>query len=233
MKFILITFFLLSQIVHANEIAVYYYERPPFYYTDESGKAAGILVDKVRQLGSAPFKIDFKLFPPKRQLIAIQTNDKNVCGLGWFKTEDRQKIGVFSAPIFTDSPLGIMIHKNFGFKEKISVETIFKNPKFELLKKNSFKYSDAIEESEQKLKPKTYIVSSSISSMVDMISKREKYYTFMDEVEAQHLFSTKPELKEMLLFIPIIEAKQGNRRYLFCSKNIPPAFYQLIKSFSF
>lgn len=234
MKFFIIFFsIILCKIVKAQEITVFYYERPPFYYTNESGKASGILVDKVRKIKSKKYPIIFKVYPPKRQLLAIAAKEKNICGLGWFKTIDREKIGIFSTGIFTDEPLGLMIHKDFGNLKNISVQTIFKNKSFEFIKKNSFKYSDNIEVLEAELKPTTYTVSSSIATMLEMIGVRQRYYTFIDRVEANYIFKTKPSLRNSIIFIPTDEGKKGNSRHLYCSKNIPEDFSKLIKSFSF
>lgn len=231
--FLLVILLFTCGFIKAEEITIYFYDRPPFYYTAASGEPAGILVDKVRKLESSNYKIVLRVFPPKRQLIAIEAKNKNICGLGWFKTKRREEIGVFSSMVFTDEPMGLVIHKDFGDVGKISVEEIFKNRKFEFLKKNSFKYSDSIEKFESDLNPQTYTVSSSISQMIDMISLRERYYTFIDKVEANYYFSTKPNLKDKILYIPIKEGQKGNARFLYCSKNIPSEFAKLIKSFSF
>ncbi len=226
-------FLFLSRFIYAEDITVFYYERPPFYFTNKERSAAGILVDKVRKLKSPKYNIIFKVFPPKRQVLAIESGNKNVCGLGWFKNENRLKNGTFSSKIYTDEPLGLAIHKNFGSYKSISVKDVFSNSTFDFLKKNSFIYGENIEKVEAKLKPNTYIVSSSIVTMLEMIAIREKYYTLIDKIEVDYILSLKPALKDSLIFIPIDEIKDGNTRYLYCSKNIPHDFSKLMKSFSF
>ncbi len=230
---ILIFLVLSSNVLMAEEITVYYYERPPFYYTNESGEPTGILVEKIKKLKNSKFTIILKVHPPKRQLIDISAEKSNVCGLGWFKTAEREKTGIFSSLIFTEDPLGLLINKDFGKRQNISIKDIFKNKNFEFLKKNSFNYGDKIELLENEIKPVTYIVSSSVSTILQMIGVRQKYYTFIERIEAEYIFATKPLLKESMLFIPTVEITQKNSRYLYCSKNIPQDFIKLIKTFSF
>lgn len=207
-----------------------YYERAPYLYTDKQGKAAGELVEVLREkLKISKIKFDFKNIPPKRQLKLIRKNTSSVCGIGWFENDQRKTFGKFSKAFYQDFPQVIVAHKSVEFKKEESLAHFFTRPDLIFLKKDGFSYGLKIDELEKNSNITPHVVTSSTESMVRMISLRKKYYTLLSKNEVEYLLNKLDvSLNQTIHFTNFMESTEGNTRHLFCSKQVPMEFLELI-----
>ena len=232
MKFLAFTLLLSSFNISAKDesITVMYYERPPLYFTDVDGIARGKMVDKLdAKLSASKYKIKYKIIPPKRQFLTIEANQEPICGLGWFKNEDRVKKGKFSISLLKDKPLVIVAHKDIPFRDNQSVKDFFFRTDLKFLKKDGFSYGKELDELEQKYNVQTHLVTVSTENMVRMLMLRKKYYLFLDVDEIDYILAKDSELKEKIHYTRFSETPDGNHRYLYCTKKVSDEFIKSIK----
>src|SRR5690606_26794325 len=118
---------LLSMTALSEEVELMYYDRPPLFYTDAKGEPAGLMIDKIKKsLPKISHKVTFAVYPPKRQFSEIQANKRATCGIGWFKNPERERVGKFSHPVFTDEPFVLITHKEVPLKKMQTLQDFFK-----------------------------------------------------------------------------------------------------------
>lgn len=207
-----------------------YYERAPYFYTDKQGEAAGELIERLKEkLKASKLKFDFQKIPPKRQLKIIKKNASPVCGIGWFENAERKTFGNFSKAFYQDFPQVIVAHKSVEFKREESLAHMFAQTDLIFLKKDGFSYGRKNDELEKSSNITPHVVTSSTESMVRMISLRKKYYTLLNRNEVEYLLTQLDvSLNETIHFSSFTESSEGNTRHLFCSKQVPMEFLELI-----
>lgn len=213
-----------------EEIELFYYDRPPLFTTDSSGKPSGLVIANLEKaLANSKYRYTYKNYPPKRQLNLIAENKSSVCGIGWFETQERKTFGQFSAPIFEDAVLVLVTHHKYKIKSARSLKNLFKRKDLIFLKKNGFSYGYEVDAMEKEIQPNKHVVSTPIESMLEMIAKRERYYLLVDANEFEYILSLKPELKEKVMMSQLTDVTTKNKRHLLCSFKTPAEFLKSIR----
>src|SRR5581483_984236 len=81
---------------YADELTLYYHERPPYSAKQPDGSVRGItadIADKALKAAGIPYR--WEDLPSARQLEVIKRNEGQACGLGWFKRPDREAFAKF------------------------------------------------------------------------------------------------------------------------------------------
>ena len=213
-----------------EEIELFYYDRPPLFTTDSSGKPSGLVIANLEKaLAASDYRFTYKNYPPKRQLNLIAENKSAVCGIGWFETQERKELGQFSDAIFEDAVLVLVTHKKHKVKAARSLAELFKRKDLIFLKKNGFSYGHEVDAMEKEVQPNHHVVSTPIESMLEMIAKRERYYLLVDANEFDYMISLKPELKEKVVMTQLTDVMAKNKRHLLCSFKTPTGFLKSIR----
>ncbi|OYU42055.1 MAG: hypothetical protein CFE44_26210, partial [Burkholderiales bacterium PBB4] len=85
-------------------ITLHFYERPP-YMVAHKDWAVGLTANVAgNALGLAGVPFQWKLTPAKRQLMLLERGTGLDCGVGWYKSRERERIGKFTLPIYRDRP---------------------------------------------------------------------------------------------------------------------------------
>src|SRR5690606_18017037 len=211
-------------------IPIYYYDRPPLFFIKDGvleGKSVQILKTK---LNANKIPYQFVEMPAQRQRTIIESNTVPACGIGWFKTTERQKLGKFSVPISTDDPFVLVSHVKYKLPSNVSISDFMNLKELVFLKKKGFSYGDKIDQKELELKPKTYEISTPIKSMLEMIVQREKYYTVIDKSELEHLLKNDRTSLNNISVSTIEEVSKGITRHLWCTFKTPDAFLQQLEN---
>jgi polar amino acid transport system substrate-binding protein len=111
-KYFFIFIFLVFSLAQAEELNIYYLEKPPYSYL-EGGKIKGFLWERTENLlkkAKIPFTVDIR--PAVRILKDIQDQHKIICSPGWFKTTEREAFAWFSPVIYKDMPGALVIHRD-------------------------------------------------------------------------------------------------------------------------
>jgi ABC-type amino acid transport substrate-binding protein len=82
-------------------ITIYYTDHIPYFYRDARGEVRGVVADSVAlvfEKAGVPYR--FKESPAKRQMYDLRRGSPNICGIGWYKTPEREKFAKYSLPIY-------------------------------------------------------------------------------------------------------------------------------------
>ena len=85
-------------------LPVYYFERPPYYFTHD-GHPTGFLLDRaVALFALAGVPARYESMPSKRIMHKLQS-DEPCCSVGWFRVPGREAFARFTLPIHRDKEL--------------------------------------------------------------------------------------------------------------------------------
>ncbi len=204
-------------------LTIYYYDRPPYYFTDSFGIAHGIIIDKVRKiLDIAKLKYKFENVPVKR-VFYLLIADEYACSPGWYKTKERIKKFKYTLPIYQSEPSVVVINykkcKKLKCPKNISIKKLLKS-RMILGLISGFKYGDIIDSAIKKYNPNVNSYTVSVDTILKMVARGRVDYTFVSKENINYLFNKNPELKRKLKIIGIKEIKKGSNRYIICSKKV-------------
>ncbi len=200
-------------------LKIYYYERPPFYYTDKDGIAKGIIIDKVKRiLKKANIKYSFQSFPVKRIFLLLEEN-YYACSPGWFKTEERLKKFKYTLPFYQSEKMKGVFNKNINVEEEVSLKKLFTN-NYKLGLISGFNYGPIIEKYLKIFKPKVIRITTEPNNLIKMVALRRLDYTFFSYEHIKEFIKLYPDFAKNLKIVSIKEIKHGIKRYIICSKKV-------------
>lgn len=207
-----------------KEVIVLYHNRPPYTFLSSDGSIQGILAEPIRSsFDAAGIKFQWQQVPPKRQLLYIKSNKDRYCGTGWFKNPEREKFARFSRYIYQDKPMiAVVLAENDMINSNMTIESVFKDQRLHLLRKDGYSYGAFIDEKLKVLKPRQYQTSVNNLQMIQMLLNRRGDYFFMSHEEAVSLISTTGSSGERFKEVTFMDSPPGNKRYLLCSKKVEP-----------
>lgn len=206
-----------------SELAICYFERPPFYVTGEDGAVGGLVGDRARRiLTLAKLPHRFVNLPIRRGLELIRRGEQ-VCGLGWFRLPQRESFANFSRPIYHDRSLVLAVRR----ERKASLPP---RPRladllaggFRLVIQDGFTYGAWADE---RLAPHVSTVERQDVDelgLLRMVAAGRREGTLLGQEEAAYLLRHHPGLAARLAMLPLADAPPGHPRYFMCSKEVPP-----------
>jgi uncharacterized protein (TIGR02285 family) len=217
------TFFFFIFEVYANDsLKIMYFDRPPYVEKQGQNYITGLLGSKVMKIiKNLDINVELLEIPPKRQLLYIADNEDMYCGVGWFKTKEREKIAKFTSYLYKDTPFIALAKSDNPKIGKIRfIKDLLNNKKLIFLTKNSFSYGEYIDNLIKKYKPIKSVVSTSTQNMFKMLNAGRADYIFLSYEEAVELI-VKNELSFTdFIFINFQDVPTGNKRYLMCSRKV-------------
>eukprot|EP00767_Chilomastix_cuspidata_P000405 gnl/Chilomastix_cuspidata/10988.p1 GENE.gnl/Chilomastix_cuspidata/10988~~gnl/Chilomastix_cuspidata/10988.p1 ORF type:complete len:143 (-),score=4.79 gnl/Chilomastix_cuspidata/10988:25-453(-) len=132
--FILLTFCI------GNTLEIVFEQRKPYVEKTEVSIKGLVGSPIINALNKAQIEYILKEKPFKRQLYEIKANTKEICGLGWFKTKEREKFSKYSTVIYQDKLLGIIALSNKNFLNNIHIDKLFSLSNLKVLVKASYSY---------------------------------------------------------------------------------------------
>ena len=219
--FFIFYLFISTNIFAKPSLTIYYFERPPFYFTDSDNKASGILIDITKNiLDKANIKYTFISLPAKRVLSYLKTSTK-ACSPGWFFTDNRAKIFKYTLPIYRSLPIVAVINKKKWKKgvKSVSIDNLLKM-NLSLALKSGFKYGEIIEKKLKKYPGKIKKYTIKTDNLLKMIVVGRIDYTFLSLENVTDFLSNNSYASGKLTVVYLNEIKKGKLRYLLCSKDV-------------
>lgn len=197
---------------------IVYEERIPYVQKQDNTVIGLVATPALKALTQANVEFNLKEKPSKRHLVEIESNQNEICALGWFKNPTRETFAKFTKALYKDEPMGIIArNEDINTFNEINIEQLL-SKKLVLLTKASYSYGTYIDEKIANMGTKKIEVYSTNEKMLLLISKKRGDYMFMSYEEAS-LFLNQPEF-QTLKFYKIKEMPEGNSRYLICSKQV-------------
>ena len=206
-------------------IIVHYHERRPYYYFEDDYEIIGLCVDPVNLIFTqAGIDMVWQQTPAKRQLELIKANTKCECAAGWFKTDARQKYGLYTLPIYQDSSTIALARED---EELIvsgqALHVTMKNRQLRLLRKDGYSYGQFIDGHIASCNPRQVITRVGNMSMLKMVYTHRADYFFITVQEAEDLISHSGLPAGKFKLIRFSDMPEGNKRYLICSQKVGDA----------
>jgi polar amino acid transport system substrate-binding protein len=205
----------------ADDLTLYYHERPPYSAKQPDGSVRGLLADIAdTAMKTAGIAYHWEDLPSARQLEVIKRNEGAACGLGWFKRPDREAFAKFTLAIYHDLPTIVVARSDDPrFSGTPDLDALFGDKSLLLLTKTGYSYGAEIDAKLAAEAPTLRRDPSDNHTMLVMISRKRVDYMIMAEEEAKDLL-TDPELGKAVAIYHLGDAPPGEYRYLMCSRSV-------------
>lgn len=202
-------------------IKLYYETREPYAYLAPDGSVSGSIATNVAQaFNEAGISYEWVTTPFKRQLQQLEANAEPACGLGFFKTVEREKIGKFSHAVYMDKISVMLAHKNFRPAEGMGLFDAMSIKGARMLRKEASFYGAFVEDVVRKSNPSLVVTTAAPRNMALMIAASRADFMLVTIDEAKYLMENLPESDGLHIFKPV-DMPPGQRRYLLCSNSVP------------
>lgn len=214
----------------STPIALMYYERPPFMIDTVDGKVSGLTADASAQaMRDAGLSFTWHKFGAKRILEVIRENRIPACGVGWFKSPEREEIAKFSKPIYRDRPGVAITPKRFSANPDLTVEKVLKNKANRILVKEGFTYG-GINILIKQYQATQISTTVDITQMVQMIQANRADILFLADEEASYLLEQGGFRASDFNVLRFPDMPKGNLRHFMCSKLVPDSVIQKLNA---
>jgi polar amino acid transport system substrate-binding protein len=221
-----------SSFPQETDVTIYFFERMPFGgQVNEENK--GILIEITKKIfDNAQISYHFELLPVARIFEILKKSDANVCFPGVFRNPERDKQYIFSdLPIYQDSaPHYVIRKKDEQYFSNINTihELLKSNKKVGLVEK--FSYGIWVDDNIKKDKPNSVIVNigDDQKSFYKMLLANRFDYFFASTEEANYIIRSNPAFSNTLLLKNLIDAPEGNIRWIIFNKTFQPELLERI-----
>lgn len=199
-------------------LTVYYFERPPFFSDD-----GGFLLDISKRIfEESGIEYKFEKVPVKRIFENLKIMD-NSCVIGALKTVERSLDYTYSNDyIYRDGSMRIIIRKDKskGIGNSVSISNLLKTSmKGAVIDGYSYgEWLDKFIRSNTKYIEKINI-GNEADRMFKMIEAGRVDYTFGGLEESLYAIKKNKNYKKNIDIVEILEAPEGNERYILFNKN--------------
>lgn len=207
--------------VQADEgIILYFYERPPYMVKHGDGEVRGLTADPAAAaFKKAGIPFQWQLSPAKRQLAKIENGQELECGIGWYKTPEREKFAKFTAPIYRDKPTVALARPGFKSGET-TLAALVANPAVRVLMKGGLTYGQDVLRIMATAKANVQVVTGEQLALARMVDAARADFMFSPQEEASMLVSS-PELGSSgLKVLTFSDVDDGDTRHIMCSKKV-------------
>ncbi|WP_027191549.1 substrate-binding periplasmic protein [Fundidesulfovibrio putealis] len=215
----------------SEPIEFYYPERPPYSYTQD-GKPTGLLIELSRDvLFKAGIEATFTEMPAPRMFAELQRDDVQCCLVGALKVPGREAYGVFTRPIFEDSPLvALVLAKNQKlFAGKHSFVELATNNNLKLGLIASWSYGEHVDGVIKKHNTQvTHIPTPTQQGL--MLATERFQYTLTRESEVDEIIRLSGRQKKDFLVMPLSDLNERRERFIFCGKGVPTEVIERINA---
>lgn len=207
--------------IYAAPLLLTYIEKPPLYFTDHQGLPTGILLDQVRQaFADQPFTLEAR--SPRRALAEIRTNKTPVCSIGWYKTPDRQAFAVFSAPLYREPPMVVLVRaeQRHALVNKASLTELLADRQVRMGVVAGFSYGAALDQRLQPLAERIDAAPDESSNLRKLVARRIDAILVNDKELEYYLKQAKIRTGDVIA-LRFPDMPQGEERFLMCGQKMP------------
>ena len=204
-----------------------YQERPPYTMHKSGGAVEGLLAEPVQQAAArAGIVVRWELTPSQRQLLLVQTGQEPVCGVGWFRNPEREKLGRFSRPLYRDLPMGGLVRADVALADGQSLQALLASPLLTVLSKEGYSYGAEIDRWLTQLPGRRVSTGSEPAQLVRMLMAGRADMLLVAPEEGQLLMAgVAPGQLRMVRFADV---GPGLDRHLYCNFSVAPELLRRI-----
>lgn len=207
-------------VAQAEELRMLYFDRPPFYVTQQ-GKPGGLVLDPLAAVfEQADIQPLWLAMPPNRILYELREHPTPQCAPGWFATDERRQWAVFSEPIWRDGPMVALVHpaRAVQVQRAGSLAAVLDDPDLALGFISGFSMGESIDRMIAARERKISRLSGSQLQLARMIASGRLDLTLV-QIEEAALLAT--DAGGPVEIVPLSDLPPGRQRYLMCSQSVP------------
>lgn len=215
-----------------SEIELLVFDRPPYYVVDIGGGLSGIVVDRVRQaFEKAGIGQKWRVVAANRHLKLVQGDGKPLCAVGWFRKPEREAMGKFTRPIYTDRPMVALMRADNGpaLAHKALGE-LLADSTLKLGRKLGFSYGGVVDGLITEKAPPMVTSAQENTGLLRMLLGRRFDYMFIGAEEAEALLERFGVAQDDIAFVTLGGMPEGNDRHLICSRSVPDAVIDAVNA---
>ena len=209
--------------VTAEPLTVSYFERPPYYFTNNSGDAEGFLVARTKKiLQTAKLEAQFLSLSPQQIIYILQHANTPHCSIGWFKKPERELFTKFTKPIYQNKSLVLLTtrSKQKYFSTFKTLEEIFSSQELIIARVGSFSYGSYVDHLLEQLTPKSKYFSKNQADLLQAIYANQASYMLVAPEEIEQMIVTAALPAAEFITITLDKVPSGNYRYLMCGQAV-------------
>lgn len=202
-------------------ITLHFYERPPYMMKDGNG-ATGITASAAAAaFAKADIAFKWQISPAKRQLILLKEDSGQDCGVGWYKTPERETFGKFTVPIYRDKPTVALMRPGYTPPSQ-SLAAIVADPKVRILMKEGLTYGQDVIRimSQANVKANVQKVTGEQPQLARMISGARADFMFSPQEESRMLVTSTETGPNSMKVFTFSDVNVGETRHILCSKKV-------------
>lgn len=201
-------------------IDLHFYVRPPYMVLGGDGLISGLTADPARAaFDGAGVRFRLHQTPAMRQLMVIESGSGLDCGVGWYKTPEREKFGKFSLPLYRDKPTIAIARKQFK-PEHRSLAAVVADPAVRVVMKMGLTYGQDVLGAMANAKAHVQTVTTEPATMARMVASGRADLMFSPPEEAQFLVAAVEWAGEGLKLLAFSDLQESRTRHILCSKRV-------------
>ncbi len=210
-------------------LTLHYQERPPYSSRGPDDHPQGLLIAPlVRALDQAGIVRNWVLTPGQRQLATIQSGAGHDCGIGWFRSAEREALGKFSLPIYRDRPFMALVRSDSAMRGDRSVASLLEDPALPLLVKDGYSYGAELDALIARHGRALRRTTAENAQMARMLASGRAVWMIAAPEEAEVLLGGQADTAGQLRGVALPGLGPGQQRHLYCSRAVPDALLQRI-----
>lgn len=221
MRLVLCILWAVAGTVYAEDlIDLHYYVRPPYMVKNGEAGASGLTADPSKAaFDRAGVRFRWQHTPAKRQLVVIENGSGLDCGVGWYKTPEREKFGKFTAPLYRDKPTVALVRQGF-LPHAVTLAGVVADPKVRVVMKFGLTYGQDVIGIMARAKAHVQTATTEQSDLARMVASGRADFMFSPQEEADMLVTDVAREGERLRVLSFSDVHEGATRHILCSKRV-------------
>jgi polar amino acid transport system substrate-binding protein len=220
MRSVLLMIFAVGAVHAEDRINLHFYVRPPYMESVGETEVTGLTAEPAQaafEKAGVPFR--WRQTPARRQLMLIEAGNGLDCGVGWYKTPDREKFGKFTAPLYRDKPPVVIARAQFRPKGK-TLAGVVADTATSVVMKAGLSYGPDVLAIMAGAKAQVQLVTTEQMALVRMVAADRADFMFSPQEEAHILTSAVDSAGKSLKVLTFSDLHEGATRHILCSKKV-------------
>jgi polar amino acid transport system substrate-binding protein len=183
-------------------------------------------------LGLAGVEFQWKLTPAKRQLMLLERGEGLDCGVGWYKSRERERFGQFTLPIYRDRPTLALARQGYVPPLGGRLADVLADPAARVLVKDGLTYGRDAEAllSGPGVRARVQKSTAEQVTLLHMVAADRADLMLSPAEEASLLMGQLRPEEQALKRIEFSDVGEGQTRHILCSRRVDKATMDLINA---
>ncbi len=210
--------------VHAQEVIdLHFYVRPPYMVSSGADQVTGLTAGPAKAaFEKAGVRFRWQQTPAKRQLMMVESGMGPHCGVGWYKTPEREMFGKFTAPLYRDKPTVALARADFQPTDR-ALAVLAADPAIRIVMKIGLTYGQDVAGIMARAKAQVQLVTTEQTSLARMVASDRADFMFSPQEEADLLVAAAQQSGASLKVLTFSDIRAGTTRHILCSKQVSDA----------